>query len=84
MPAYPHIQRYRAELSRLAEFGGSANESSIRRAFATCLDAYCRDQSLALVDELVYRGGVYPDGTVKGRPPNVARLLGSQRQLRRP
>ena len=65
MPAFPHIQRYRAELSRLAEFGGSANESSIRRAFATCLDAYCRDQSLALVDELVYRGGVYPDGTVK-------------------
>ena len=67
MPAYPHIQRYRAELSRLTEFGGSANESSIRRAFAQCLDAYCRDhrERLALVDELAYRGGARPDGTVK-------------------
>ncbi len=67
MPAYPHIERYRAELLRLTEFGGSANESSIRRAFAQCLDAYCRDhrERLALVDELAYRGGARPDGTVK-------------------
>ena len=67
MPAYPHIERYRAELRRLTEFGGSANESSIRRAFAQCLDAYCRDhrERLALVDELAYRGGARPDGTVK-------------------
>ncbi len=67
MPAYPHIERYRAELERLIAFGGSDNESSIRRAFAGCLDSYCRDhrERLALVDELAARGGVYPDGTVK-------------------
>ena len=65
--AYPHIERYRLELRRLTEFGGSANESSIRRAFAQCLDAYCRDhrERLALVDELSYKGGARPDGTVK-------------------
>lgn len=67
MPTYPHIERYRAELERLIEFGGSDNESSIRRAFAACLDSYCREhrERLALVDELAFRGGVYPDGTVK-------------------
>ena len=67
MPTYPHIERYRAELERLIAFGGSDNESSIRRAFAACLDSYCREhrERLALVDELAFRGGVYPDGTVK-------------------
>ena len=55
------------ELQRLIEFGGSDNESSIRRAVAVCLDLYCREhrEKLALVDELSYRGNVYPDGTVK-------------------
>ena len=68
MPAtYPHITQYHAELERLIEFGGSDNESSIRRAFANCLNAYCGEhrERLALVDELGYRGGVFPDGTVK-------------------
>ena len=67
MATYPKIKQYREELERLVEFGGSDNESSIRRAFAVCLDSYCRDhrEKLALVDELSYRSGVYPDGTVK-------------------
>ena len=67
MPAYPHIQQYHDELRRLIEYGGSDNESSIRRAFAVCLNSYCRDhrEKLALIDELSYRRGVYPDGTVK-------------------
>ena len=68
MPAtYPHITQYHAELRRIIDFGGSDNESSIRRAFANCLNAYCGDhrERLALVDELGYRGGIYPDGTVK-------------------
>ena len=67
MPAYPHIQQYHDELRRLIEYGGSDNESSIRRAFAVCLNSYCRDhrEKLALIDELAFRGGVYPDGTVK-------------------
>jgi len=65
--SYPHIERYQTELERLIAFGGSSNESSIRRAFAYCLNAYCHEhrERLALVDELAYRGRVYPDGTVK-------------------
>ena len=47
--------------------GGTDNESSIRRAFANCLDAYCRvhREKLALVDELGAALGNRPDGTVK-------------------
>ena len=67
MATYPHIERYRAELQELIEYGGSVNESSIRRAFAVCLESYCRDhrENLKLVEELSYQGRVYPDGTVK-------------------
>ena len=74
MPSYPHIERYHDDLQRLIEFGGSDNEQSIRRAFAVCLDSYCRDhrEKLALVDELdagagsrVTGTGIRPDGTVK-------------------
>ena len=67
MPRYPHIIRYRDDLQRTIEFGGSDNEQSIRRAFANCLDAYCRDhkEGLALVDELDADARNRPDGTVK-------------------
>ena len=66
MPTYPHIELYREHLQQLIEYGGSDNESSIRRAFANCLDAYCREhrERMALVDELDARGN-FPDGTVK-------------------
>ena len=67
MPAYPHIEKYHADLARLQEFGGSANEQNIRRAFAVCLSSYCRGHAanLELVEELRHRPGVIPDGTVK-------------------
>ena len=67
MPAYPHIQLYRDELSRLVEFGGSDSELNIRPAFQNCLAAYCRDhrERLALVPELRAVNNVVPDGTVK-------------------
>ena len=67
MPSYPHIDRYHADLRRFVEFGGSDNEQSIRRAFAVCLDSYCRDhrEKLALVDELDAGARNRPDGTVK-------------------
>ena len=66
MPSYPHIERYYADKQRLMDFGGSANEQNIRRAFENCLDAYCRDhrEGFALVAELSARSGVRPDGTV--------------------
>ena len=65
--AYPHIARYRAELDRLFQFGGSANEQSIRRAFENCLADYCAEhkEKLALVPELRTPAGIIPDGTVK-------------------
>ena len=71
MPTYAHIEKYHADLQRFINFGGSDNEQSIRRAFAECLDSYCREnrEKLALVDEL--RAGLNPaqrnrpDGTVK-------------------
>ena len=72
MPSYPNIERYHADLQRFIEFGGSDHEQSIRRAFAVCLDSYCRDhrEKLALVDELssgspVPGTAIRPDGTVK-------------------
>ena len=67
MPSHPHIERYHADLQRFVEYGGSDNEQSIRRAFAVCLDSYCRDHrdKLALVDELNAGARNRPDGTVK-------------------
>ena len=67
MPTYPHIDRYYAEKHRLIDFGGSDNEQNIRRAFALCLDSYCRDHrdKLALVDELDAPLRNRPDGTVR-------------------
>ena len=66
MPSYPHIQRYREELSRLIEAGGSDSELNIRPAFQNCLAAYCdaHKEKLTLVPEL-RAGTVVPDGTVK-------------------
>ena len=64
---YEHIGNYRTELQRLRMFGGSDNESSIRRAFEICLSAYCKEHSddLELVPELRLMSGNQPDGTVK-------------------
>ena len=67
MPAYPHIERYHAELAQLIVAGGSASELNIRPAFQNCLAAYCaaHRERLTLVPELRAPGGVIPDGTVK-------------------
>ncbi len=67
MPAYPHIERYYADLRQLIEFGGSDNELNIRPAFQNCLAAYCGEhrEKLALVPEPPAPGQLVPDGTVK-------------------
>ena len=67
MLSYPHIDRYYEEKQRLIDYGGSDNEQNIRRAFASCLDSYCRDHrdKLALVDELSSPLRNRPDGTVR-------------------
>ena len=36
MPAYPHIERYREDLQRFLDFGGSDNEQSIRAMARLC------------------------------------------------
>ncbi len=63
------ISNYVVELERLMRFGGDKKETSLRRAFANLLAAYCEPHDLALVDELEYitRSGtrVVPDGTLK-------------------
>ena len=67
MPTHQHIERYYADKNRAIQYGGSTNELSTRRAFANCLDAYCREHrnKLTLVDELSAAHGNQPDGTVK-------------------
>ncbi len=70
MPTYPHIQRYRADLEQLVQFGGSDSELNIRPAFQNCLAAYCADhrERLMLVPELRVgnaSASIIPDGTVK-------------------
>ena len=63
------VSRYQREIADLMQFGGSSDESSIRKAFSNLLDNYSRPQGLRLVDEIEYvtRTGakVYPDGTLK-------------------
>jgi len=63
------VSRYQREIADLMQFGGSTDESSIRKAFSNLLDNYSRPQGLRLVDEIEYvtRTGakVYPDGTLK-------------------
>ena len=64
--AYPHVERYHAELEEIIRIGGSDNELSIRPAFQNCLAAYCaaHREGLRLLTELRGPGGV-PDGTVR-------------------
>ena len=63
------VAHYIREIDTLASYGGSRDESSLRKAFSNLLDAYCRSRDLRLIDEIEYitRSGtkVYPDGTLK-------------------
>ena len=63
------IQDYYAKVEKLIRYGGSRNESVVRKAFGELLDHYARSKNLELVPEVEYltkRGHkVYPDGTLK-------------------
>ncbi|MCA9972328.1 MAG: hypothetical protein KC425_19030, partial [Anaerolineales bacterium] len=63
------IQKYYAQVDRVIRYGGSRNESSVRKPFQDLLEDYARQKNLELIGELEYRtrGGhaVYPDGTLK-------------------
>lgn len=60
------INHYYNKLDQYKRFGGTQNESSIRRAFANLLEEYCMPKNLVLVDELALKSSQKrPDGTVK-------------------
>lgn len=69
------IHTYRSEVDQIIRYGGSNNETSIRRAVFSLINAYARPRDLLLVEELAYynprrKKSVTPDGTLK----NVLRL----------
>ena len=63
------IQRYYAEIDRIIRYGGSRNESSLRKAFQDLLEQYARAKGLVLVAEVeleTKRGTrIRPDGVLK-------------------
>ncbi|MDM8554905.1 N-6 DNA methylase [Desulfococcaceae bacterium HSG7] len=60
------INQYYNEIDQYKRYGGTRNESSVRRAFANLLEKYCRTKNLVLVDEIALKTSQKrPDGTVK-------------------
>ena len=60
------ITNYYNKLSQYKRYGGTQNESSIRRAFANLLEEYCISKNLILVDEISLKEtGKRPDGAVQ-------------------
>jgi tRNA G10 N-methylase Trm11 len=63
------VTQYQTEVKNLIRYGGSRNETIIRRAFENLLNQYCKPRNYMLVPELDYKTKfnttVRPDGTVK-------------------
>jgi predicted helicase len=63
------IQRYYAEVDKIIRYGGSWNESSLRKPFQDLLEQYARARNLVLVAEIEMeskRGTrIRPDGVLK-------------------
>jgi len=60
------ILNYYNKLDQYKRFGGTRNESSIRRAFTNLLEEYCLPKNLIPVDEVqLKQSAKRPDGTVK-------------------
>lgn len=63
------IQQYHAQVDRIVRYGGSRNESSLRKAFQDLLEHYSQSKNLVLIAELEYRTSdghvIFPDGTLK-------------------
>ncbi len=63
------IQQYHAQVDRIIRYGGSRNESSVRKAFQDLLGHYAHSRNLELIAELEYRTStghsVSPDATLK-------------------
>ncbi|MDR1239391.1 MAG: hypothetical protein LBK27_04690 [Treponema sp.] len=65
------INKYRNNLQNIIDYGGSINETTIRRCFIDLVNDFAEDKNLKLIEELEYRTPqgttVYPDGTLKDR-----------------
>ena len=62
------IQQYHAKVERIIRYGGSRNESALRKPFQDLLEQYAASRDLMLVSEVEYRRRgvrVIPDGTLK-------------------
>jgi hypothetical protein len=63
------IQQYYNQIDKYERYGGSRNESSLRKAFHDLLEQYARQRNLEMIAELEYRTRrghlIYPDGTLK-------------------
>jgi predicted helicase len=63
------IQQYYAKVEQMIRYGGTRNESTLRKPFQDLLEQYARSKNLLLVPEVEYvtRTGrkVHPDGTLK-------------------
>lgn len=66
-----YINKYRNSLNSIVEYGGSLNETTIRRSFIDLVNDFARDKNLLLIEELgikLEKGkNIYPDGTLRDR-----------------
>ncbi|MEW6194379.1 MAG: type ISP restriction/modification enzyme [Bacteroidota bacterium] len=63
------IKKYKEEVEKLIQYGGSRNEGAISSAFQNLLNNYCKTKGLLLIPQLEVRTKdgktIKPDGTVK-------------------
>src|SRR4030066_803839 len=63
------IHQYYAKVDKMIRYGGTRNESTLRKTFQDLLEQYAHSKGLELVPEVEYvtKTGrkVYPDGTLK-------------------
>jgi predicted helicase len=63
------VQQYYAKVDQMIRYGGTRNESTLRKPFQDLLEQYAHSKKLVLVPEVEYvtKTGrkVYPDGTLK-------------------
>jgi hypothetical protein len=63
------VTQYQSEVEKIIRYGGSKNETSIRSAFQSLLNDYCKPRNYLLVAEMEFKTKfntvVKPDGTIK-------------------
>ena len=62
------IQQYHAKVDKIIRYGGSRNESALRKPFQDLLEAYASSKDLLLVTEVEVRTRVGPVSTRARKP----------------